>query len=64
MIYLLICLWLLGSSMCYFSLHQESIELGEKIAWVIFWPFLTAVGILLGSGVWLYEIITGNKVRF
>ena len=64
MIYLVICLWLLGSVMCYFSLHQESIELSEKIAWVVFWPFLTAVGIALGSGVWLYEIITVNKVRF
>lgn len=64
MIYLVICLWLLGSVMCYFSVHQESTELSEKIAWVVFWPFLTAVGIALGSGVWLYESITGNKVRF
>lgn len=64
MTYLVICLWVLGSVMCYGSLVDESIELSEKVAWVVFWPFLTAVGIALGSGVWLYEIITGNKVRF
>ena len=64
MTYLVICLWLLGSVMSYLALEQESIDLGEKIAWTAFWPFMMSVGILLGFGVWLYEIITGNKVRF
>jgi len=64
MIYLVICLWVLGSILCYASLAEEPMEIGEKVAWIVLWPFLTAVGIALGSGVWLYEIITGNKVRF
>ena len=64
MIYLVICLWLLGSIMCYGSLVEESIELSEKVAWVIFWPFLTSAGVAFGVSVWVYEKVTRNKVRF
>ena len=64
MLYLIGCLWLLGSVMCYASLVQESMGLGEKVAWTALWPFLTASGVVLGVTLWIYETITGNKVRF
>lgn len=65
MIYLVIYLWVAGSVMCYTALTQdEYLEIGEKVMWTIFWPFLAAVGMVLGVTLWIYEAITGNKVRF
>jgi hypothetical protein len=39
-------------------------EIGEKVAWIVLWPFLTASGVVLGVTLWIYETITGKKVRF
>ena len=65
MIYLVICLWIVGSVMCYTALTQdEYLEIGEKVAWIVLWPFLTASGVVLGVTLWIYETITGKKVRF
>lgn len=64
MIYLVICLWVLGSILCYASLAEEPMEIGEKVAWIVLWPFLTASGVVLGVTLWIYETIAGKKVRF
>ena len=64
MIYLLLTLYVLGAILTYALIQTEGLDVGEQVAWVVFWPFVIGLSVLCIAGSWLYEKITGNKVRF
>ena len=65
MIYLLFTLYyILGAILMYALIQIEDFDIGEQVAWIVFWPFVVGISVLCSTGSWIYEKITGNKVRF